>query len=108
MAITKTTISLSKEVAATTEDVETFIPATGDFYITKFCGEAAFDTNCAIKIIWDYGGTEEILWSTKGVTVVDLDIERTGDGVKKIAIALDNGLNGTVIMAGMFTIVQEI
>lgn len=108
MGIVRTSISLSKSVAATTEDVSTFIPATGDFWVTGFCGEASFDTNCAVKIIWDYGGTEEILWSTKGSTNVPLNIKRTGDNAKKIALTLDNGLAGSVIMSGMCTIIQDV
>ena len=107
MALTRTVLTLSKSVAATTEDSTDFTPATGDFFITTFHGEAAYDTNCAVKLIWDFGGTEEILWSTKGSAILDIEITRTGDGVKKLALTLDNGLAGAIIMSGMAKIVQE-
>ena len=100
MGITRTELDLAKEVAAITEDYVEFTPALGEFQIMFMRGEAAFDANVAIKLIWDYGGTEEILWITKGSGYRDKLIRRTGDGVKKLAIALENGLASPVLLEG--------
>jgi len=108
MGIVKTQLVISKEVAAQTEECVTFIPPSGEFFVTHFIGEAAFDTNCAVKVVWDSDGTPEILFSTKGSTIADLDISRIGDGVKKLALCLDNGLLGPVVMSGIVDVRQEV
>jgi len=108
MAITRTDLMISKEVAATTEDCDNFVPASGEFSVISFHGEAAFDPNCAVKLVWDWGEAgEEILWSTKGAGKMAMPIIRTGDGVKKLAVCLDNGLSGPVVMSGHAKVEQE-
>ena len=107
MAIKK--LKLAKSVAANTEDADTFTPANGKkVNVIKFLGEAPFTKNVVVKLIWDYGGgSEEILWSIEGASeMLDLD-SIIGDGVKKIAIALDNGEASAVIMSGFASLNVE-
>jgi hypothetical protein len=91
------------------EECDSYIPA-GEWTIKKFHGEAAFNPNCAVKLVWDYQGAgEEILWSIKGSGVMPVPVTRTGDGVKKVAVCLDNGLvEGPVIMSGHAEIEEEV
>lgn len=109
MAIEK--LYLSKEVAANTEECDTHVVENGkNVKILAFHGEGAFDMNVAIKAVWDYSGTEEILWSIEGSgsmpNYVTSETEKTGNGTKKMALCLDNGTNGPVVLSG--TIVLEI
>lgn len=106
----ETQLLISKDVTAGNEDCDTYIPANGvEINITDFHGEGAFDPNAAVKLIWDYsGGGEEILWTIKGSSQAPIQFKRTGDGVKKIAICLDNGMSsGSVFMSGYANIIEE-
>ena len=103
------TLHLSKGVAATTEDATTYIPANGkQVDIISFCGEGAFTPNCAIKLIWDWTGTDTILWSIKGSSKIEsLPPVTAANGIKKIALTLDNGETGTVFMSGRVVLEVE-
>lgn len=102
-------IKISAEVPLGNEYAEYHVPANGKkFTIVKFFGEAAFSKNSVVKLLWDYNAAgEQILWSIKGSSSMPLNIELTGDGVKKLAIALDNGELGSVFMSGYVLILQE-
>lgn len=109
MALVKTQLKLSKLVTKATEDAITFIPETGLFYVSEFIADAAFDSHCAVKLVWDYGQAgETLLWSIKGSHSVNLDLELTGDGSKKLAVCLDNGLDDSVVLSGYALVVQEV
>lgn len=98
----KEILKLTKEVDAATEDCETYIPANGaNVTILKMVGETASNLNTTVKLIWDLGGTETLIWAIKGSNEIIFDNERlTGDGVKKLAICLDNGESDKETMSG--------
>lgn len=108
-------LHIAKEVAAGTEDCVSHTPTNGKtIRVSRFYGEAAFSKNSAVKLVWDYEGAgEEILWAFKGGDPLPHELrdspllERIGDGVKKIAVCLDNGETGAVILAGFAMINEE-
>jgi len=97
---------LAKNVTSFNEECVTHVVPSGKkVWIMRFHGEAAFSPNSAVKLVWDMGGAgEEILWSIKGGGDIPLGaaeaIEKTGDGVKKMAVCLDNGESGSIFMSG--------
>jgi hypothetical protein len=102
-------LNLSKEVAASTTMANTYIPASGKIVsVICFCGNAVYTVNSVVKAVWDYDTVnEEIIWSSKGDVQTDLNYEATGDGVKKLAIVLENGEDGPVVMSGMIKFVEQ-
>jgi hypothetical protein len=106
MGITRTTLELYKDVTAGTDDKTQFhVPATGEFSIVCIEGEAAFDINCAVAVMFDGA----IVWVTKGSSTMDRPKRFTGDGVKKVELVLDaNDLpSGSVFLGGYVLIEQE-
>jgi len=78
------------------------------FTILEFTGNAAFSPNSSVMIVWDYGGTESIIWATAGSEITNLEYEiKDYNGVKKLAIICSNGENGPVVMSGLIKIRLE-
>jgi len=97
---------ISKDVTAGTEETDTFIPANNKkVYIHEMHGSAAFSKNSAVKLVWDYGGANKVIWSIKGDggTPQAFRGEKigTGNGVKVVALVLDNGETSNVLMTGI-------
>jgi hypothetical protein len=94
-------LSLAKEVSSSTTEANTVVPASGkEVTVTKFSGHAAYSVNSCVKAVWDYDGTEEIIWSTKGDDTEEIHHTLTGNGSKKLAIVLENGEDGALVMSG--------
>ena len=105
-------LELSMEVGATTSECVTYTPANGkDFRVLSFHGEAAFDANAAVELIWIHNHDtedEDVLWTIKGSGGLAHMIRRTdADGTRKLALCLDNGLGGAVYMSGHARIFVE-
>lgn len=103
MAINLVELRIAKEVASSTEDCVTHIPPSGAYVlISDFVGDAAFQPNAAVKLVWDVGGAgETVLWSIKGNHEMPGDIEiLDSDGVKKLGVCLDNGEAGPLFLSG--------
>lgn len=105
---------IAKSVTSGNEDSDTYtVPNGKKVTVVSFNGEAAFSPNSAVKIVWDFGGgAEAVLWSIKGSDKIDSRITQdfptmTGDGTKKIAVALDNGEAGSVFLSGHATLEVE-
>ena len=102
----KQTLYLAKSVTAATEDCDTYVVPNGKkVTVINMHGEAAFSANSAVKVVWDSSGTPVILWATKGSGSIPKGVSEdfpvmTGDGIKKIALCLDNGEAGTIFMSG--------
>ncbi len=103
----KQTLYISKDVATGTEDCDTYVVPSGKtLEIVHMKGEAAFSPNSAVKLVWDWSGAgETVLWSIKGSSEIGADVTEgfpamVGDGVKKIAVCLDNNEAGSVFMSG--------
>jgi len=98
------TLKISKEVNANTEDAETVVPASGKtLVITRFVGAGAFSQNAVIKLIWDYSGTQDVIWTIKGTSRMPFQHTIPAadtDGIKKLAVALDNSHSGKLFMSG--------
>ena len=95
-------LKVSEEISASTDVCDTYTPASGkNVYLLEFFGDAAFSENSVVMITWDYGGgSEEIVWSTKG-SARDNGLKEligTGDGVKKVAVCCSNGETGALVM----------
>lgn len=96
------TIQLTKQVAATTEDVQTVIIAdTKNMEILMFKANSVPNEKCTVKLIWDHGEVgETLLEIAQGNAEITTSHKVVGDGVKKLAIALDNDLSVAVFMNG--------
>ena len=92
---------ISKEVSAATEDAQTVVPANGEkITVYNFRTSGPSMPNAYCKLIWDWGGAgEELLWSSTGIETCPQTFQKTGDGVKKLAIALDNNEDGALVMS---------
>ena len=103
-------LMLTKEVNSSTTESNTVIPANGaEIEISFFEGHAAYTVNSCVKAIWDLDGTPEIIWSTKGDTTSNnLSFSATGDGSKKLAVCLENGEDGALVMSGMIKYLEVI
>lgn len=86
-----TVTSLFKLVAAVSlETDEWIIPNNEVWEISNFNGFAAGSVDTCVKVIWDYSGTQVVLFATHSDgrhTVIETV---TGNGTKKLAIVLDN------------------
>ena len=108
MSLKRTILELYKDVDSGADDkTQSYAPATGEFNIVIEEAEAAFDLNCAVKVM--FNGTD-IVYETKGSLGRNLTKTRTGDGVKKVELVLDaNDLpSGSVLLGGKVVIVEEI
>jgi len=106
MKVTYREIRISDEVQAGMTVAATAVPASSctEVCLADFHGESAFTQNSVVKCVWDYGSeNEEILWSTKGSSKeTDIFKEVGGPfGSKAIAVVLENGENGTIVMSGL-------
>lgn len=104
-------LCISKEVDSETEECIVHTPANGvSVTVLNFDGEAAYTTNAAVKLVWKYDHAteaEEILWSIKGSGHAPTRFDITdADGVRKLAVCLDNGETGSIFMSG-FAEVEE-
>ena len=104
MGIEIITLKVSEEITASSDVADTYTPASGKtVYLLEFFGDAAFSQNSVVDVLWDYGGgSEEIIWSTKG-SIRDKGLKEligVGDGVKKVALSCSNGETGNIIMFG--------
>lgn len=91
-----------EDVDANTESRDEYVPASGDFLLTEVGGNSAPSADTSVKIIWDYGGTEELLFSTHGDAHQQVDITLTADGVKKLAIVLTNDQGVSDVLGGFW------
>lgn len=101
--ITTIELRISEEIAGGQDVSDTYIPPNGaKVFMVDFHADAAFTTNAAVKVLWDYGGAgESIVWSNKGSGRFANPIEITGaDGVKKVAVSCSNGETGDLILSG--------
>lgn len=99
-------IRVSEEVPAGMTVAATAVPASSctEVCLVEFHGESAFTQNSVVKCAWDYGSVnEEILWSTKGsAKETDIFMNLSGPfGSKAIAVVLENGENGPIVMSGL-------
>jgi hypothetical protein len=100
-------LKVSEEIAASTDVCDTYTPANGaEVWIEEFRGNAAFTTNSAVMIVWDYNTVnEEIVWSTKGAEFFQHQLKITGaDGTKKLALCCSNGEAGALVLSGFVSI----
>ena len=107
MGLVRTTLELYKDITSGTSDSSQFhVPVVGNFSIVSVEGEAAFDLNCAVRVVFD--GTT--VWFTKGSSKHNEPIELVGDNVKKVELILDavDLPSGSVFLGGHIKIEQEI
>ncbi len=98
-------IKLSKEVASATSDAETYIVPSGkNAFVRDVCGDGSASPNAVIKFIWDYGGTDELIWTIKGSATVPVEKSFLGDGVKKLAVELENTSSGPMFLSGLMKV----
>ena len=93
------------EVAALTREIrDVVIPDTEVWEIQGFMGQAAYDPNIQVCLVWDRGGAgEKLIISTHGDLNTKVNRQVTGDGVKKLAIVLDNLTNSASAIGARWT-----
>ena len=91
------------EVSASTEVAHEYTPVNNASVILEtFEGDGAYIAGSVIKVVWDYGVTNDIVWTIKG-DASKPDMYRptyTGDGTKKIALACQNGEGTAIYLSG--------
>lgn len=102
---------ISEQVQASEEIYVSHVPAQGSEVIVRlFCGEAAFNETCNVRLVWDYGGaSEQIIWTIKGASRMLFvhKIEAADvDGVKELAVVLENASTVNVFMSGYAEITE--
>lgn len=89
----------------TTTDKVQVVPNGETWAVSFFQGSAAYNESTTAKLVWDYQGAgEEVVASTHGDTQFS-QLHRTvvGDGVKKLAIVLDNQTQALQALGGRYT-----
>lgn len=88
-------------VTPSTPLVDEVTPVAGKtLFVDKFVGNDATSALAACLLIWDYGGAgEEILWAINQGKDLPHEIRRTTDGVKKLAVVLDNACSQNYYMS---------
>jgi hypothetical protein len=101
------TMMKSIEVPSGQTVAETYTPGSGvsELAICYFRGDGAFNPNAVVKLVWkyDHATEEEInIWTTKGGGEMPCAYSITDcDGTRKLAVVLENGLDGPIAMSGM-------
>ena len=106
MGLERTELHIYKDITAGTKDeTMTFTPVAGEFFIVFMEGEAPFDLNCAVKVLFD----GDLVWFTKGVSIHNHKLDFVGDGVKQVVLSLDATAfpSGTVLLGLHVNIEQE-
>jgi hypothetical protein len=99
-------LRISKEVPAGITEVDSYQPLASvhEIAITKFQGAAAFSPNSVTKLIWKWNHATEpevIIWSIKGEYFIPDEFSITDcNGVRKLAVVLENGEDGPLVMSG--------
>jgi hypothetical protein len=111
MSISELEFKISETVGSLTQEYLEYTPPSGaTVTIVDFIAEAAYEKDINISIVWDLEGIEQNLWSIKGsgrfnnkITIPNTDT----DGIKKLALVLDNGTFGSLIMSGWMVILVD-
>ena len=84
--------NLYKSVAAlSVETDEQVIPNGETWHVRLMFANASYLDDVVVCLCWDYGGAgQEVIASSHGDMKFQLDRKLVGDGVKKLAIVLDN------------------
>jgi hypothetical protein len=108
MSWTFKTLEISQEVSSgNTVSTYEVIPSGKRIHCIKFEGHGVYSVNSVVKSVWDPDGTPEIIWSTKGDTESFVSKEYTGNGTKKLSLALENGEDGALVMSGRLIYYEE-
>ena len=100
-------VSHYKSVATLTTDANEWVVPSGEvWFVEHFEGNAAFVEDTEVCLVWDYGGTEEIIRATHGDAVWTPGYAFTGNGTKKLAIVLDNQSANSQSMGGSYVCKQ--
>jgi len=98
--------SLYETVAAFGCVVKDQVPANGKTWeIARFVGSAAYLSTTAVMLVWDHGGAgEEIVASTHGDANIELFRQVVGDGVKKLALVLENDAPSAQVLGARYEV----
>ena len=102
---------ISKKVPANTMDITTtFTPLVDEIIrVIKFVGAASFSQDAIVRVSWDVAGVDENIWSIEGEQPMPKEIadvfQKTGNGVKKVGICLQNDSGAGVFLSG-FAIIE--
>ena len=94
---------LAGDVAGLDNLTDDQVPANGKIWrIRKFIGSGAYLDDTTVCLTWDPDGTPDILACTHGDSDIALDIQITGDGVKKLRLELINDTVNSHIISGSY------
>lgn len=88
------------------ETIDYTVGSSKTLAILEMGGDAVFDRDIKVEIIWDATGTPEKIFATHGSTLQKSLLELSGDGTKKIRIKLTNDSSSSETIGG-FWIGQE-
>lgn len=112
MATEEINFRISDSVLSVREFFQTYIPPEGSAVeIVQIIGEGAYTLNSEVRVVWDYEGqSPEILWTIRGSgrfnDKITIDSSKT-NGIRKLALVLDNGEQTQLNMSGYMTILVK-
>lgn len=103
MNVSREELILSEPVPALRESNLSITPPSGsEVIIHVFSAEGLYSLNSAAKLIWDFEGAgEETIWSIRGSGKMPFTYiipSSDTNGIKKLAIACDNGESSANLM----------
>lgn len=91
-------------VLANSVAVKAVVIPDGEMWrLTQFVGDAPHISDASVHVVWDHGGAGEVMLAcTHGDARIPLDILLVGDGIKKLALVLDNATPGAHTMGAIW------
>jgi hypothetical protein len=95
---------LYESIAALGRVIKDQVPGNGKTWeVVRFVGSAAYGPETSVKLVWDLGGAgEEVIASTHGDANVELVRQVAGDGVKKLALVMENDSLSARVLGGRY------
>jgi hypothetical protein len=96
-------------VPAMTIEVEDQVIPDGEIWLViRFVGNAVYAQDAEVSLVWDRGGAaEKLIASTHGDADIPLAVPLVGDGVKKLAIVLDNSPTAEHTLGGVWEVQKQ-
>jgi len=93
-----------KEVAASTTETSDYIPSDGEkLFIVNAGLSSSSAPETVVHICWDPGGDDEVIISSYGEAYHrELNVNKTGDGIKIMRISLVNDLTEPSFLGGFW------
>jgi hypothetical protein len=86
----KTRLFMKANLAVGATDWDDVVIPNGETWVVRGADSATPYQGCNAAVVWDRGGTPELLYLGYGTVSMPIERELTGDGTKKLSIRLKN------------------